>query len=155
MSDKTTRMMGAERNGGLVYEVLLVDTGTLTPEGQPIYRLGVDNLVKPATVAPVDQASTDVYTLVAGSQLDALNHLVVSYTVKNTHAANGITYKVMGGNLADMSDAVQVQAPAALAALAYGSFSTAGAVWRYYGIYIVSTVGATPGTAQVRGLTKG
>jgi len=205
MANKTTRMMGAD---GSVYKVILVDTGTVDVDNQPLYRLAVDSTLvvgdieigavelknaaddtrakvgpvsglavgdngipvaatllagaqvigkiqrDAVTVSPVTQVSTNAMLLVAGSQLDTLNHLTASYTVKND-GADSIDYEIRGGNLASFADAVVVQAAATILAAGYGSYATPTAPWRYYGVFIMSTVPATPGSGLVVGVTKG
>lgn len=107
-----------------------------------------------SSVSPSATASTDSLSLVAGSTLDTLNYDSVSYTVTNSHISNSITYTVFGANSADFSDKVITNIGTAIAAGLTSAFSGT-AVFRYYAVYIISTVVLTPGTALVRGIAKG
>ena len=100
------------------------------------------------------QASTNTSTFVTASTLDAYQAMSVSYTVKNA-GANSVNFEVIAGNLADLSDAVQVQAPATVANGAVGSYAVSIAPYVFYGIKIVDTVGGNHGTVTVRGRAKG
>jgi len=106
------------------------------------------------SVEPTAQASVDAYALVAGSVLDTLNNLTASFTIENT-GANTISWKVIAGNESTLAAAIEAQAEATVTALAYGTFNINPAIWRYYGVYIKSTVPATPGEGTVIGVTKG
>jgi len=106
------------------------------------------------TVEPTAQASVDAYTLVAGSVLDTLNSLTASFIIENT-GANSIDWKVIAGNESTLAAAIEAQAEATVLTTAYGTFSVNPAIWRYYGVYIKSTVPATPGEGTVIGVTKG
>ena len=120
----------------------------------PVYVTG--NVGRSATsVTPTAQGSTDSWTLVAGSTLDTLNNLTASYTVQNTEVTNSVDYKIKAGNASNFSDAVEVQAAATILAGAYGSYAISIAPWRYYGVFIQSTVLVTPASVLVRGVTKG
>jgi hypothetical protein len=116
---------------------------------------GANNVGRAATVvSPAAQASTDAWTDVAGSTLDTLNRLAVSYTCVNS-GADTISWRVLGANASDFSDAVEVQASADILTTAAASYSTDTAVWRYYKIQIESKVAGTPGAATVNGVAKG
>jgi hypothetical protein len=103
-------------------------------------------------VTPTAQASTNAYADVAGSTLDTQLFGSVSYTLVN--AAQTITWKVLGANASDFSDAVIVQAAADVLAAASANYSAAPAVWRYYKVQIIDKVGGTHGTVTVRGIAK-
>jgi hypothetical protein len=106
----------------------------------------------PLEVTPAAQVSTNAYADVAGSTLDTRFFTSVSYTL--TNITGTISWKVIGGNAADFSDAVIVQAAADVLAAASASYSAAMAVWRYYKVQIIDKVGGTHGTATVRGIAK-
>lgn len=99
-----------------------------------------------------DQTSTNSYVQHAGTVLDALFHRFVSMTVKV--ATNDIKWTVYGANQSDFSDKVEVQAEAVVAAAAVGSFSSASAVWRYYGAEIKSSVGGSHGAVTAAAIAK-
>lgn len=152
MTDKIARVMGAD---GSVYEVKIVDTLTFDPDtGKPIFRQGVDAQRSAIQVAPADQVTTDPFTDVAGSLLDTLNNLAVSYTLVNI-GANTLCWQVLGANQAGFADVQIVQASADVLAAGIASYSAATALWRYYKVQVKSKVAGNTGTAQVRGVTKG
>lgn len=105
-------------------------------------------------VSPADQVTTNSFALIVGSTLDTLNNLAVSFTVENT-GVNSIDWKVLGGNVSDLSDGVEVQASATILTTAFDSYSSSVAVFRYYGVQVKSTVPASVGTAVLHGITKG
>jgi hypothetical protein len=105
-------------------------------------------------VSPADQPTVDAWTDVTGSTLDSLHALTVSYTVIND-GADTISWKILAGNAADFSDAVEAQASADVLAAAIASYSTNTAVWRYYKVQVISKVALTPGAALVHGIAKG
>ena len=145
MSD--TAVIARDYITGAIVPLKVIDNGDTTFSGV-IARSA-------KAVAPVNQDTTNPYVDVAGSLLDTLNNLTASYTILNTAAVNAITWQVLGANASDFSDAVVVKAGASVLALAVDSYSANPAVWRYYKVQIKSTVAATPGTAQVRGVSKG
>jgi len=106
-----------------------------------------------STIAPAAQASTNAYVLVAGSILDTLNTRLANFTIENS-GAESIDWKVLAGNTVTLSEAIEAQAEATVAAAAYGTFSVNPAVWRYYGVYVKSSAPDTPGEATVIGVTK-
>lgn len=105
-------------------------------------------------VAPVDQASTASFVSIAGSSLDTLHTLTVSYTIVND-GLQSIDWQVLGANASDFSDAQVVSAPATILAAGVSGYSATQAVWRYYIVQIKDTVGGVHGAALVRGITKG
>lgn len=103
-------------------------------------------------VTPAAQASVAAYADVAGSTLDTLMYGSVAYTLVN--ATQTISWKVLGANASDFSDAVEVQAEADVLAAGVASYSATVAVWRYYKVQIKDKVGGTHGTVTVRGVAK-
>ena len=103
-----------------------------------------------ATVAPAGLVSTN--SLVALAPIDTISWQSLSYTI--AVITDSIDWTVYGANQADYSDEVVVQAEAAVAAAAAGSYAVAQAVYRYYRVKIKSTVAETPGTATVVGVAK-
>lgn len=103
--------------------------------------------------APDDQASVNALTVLAGSEIDARAWRSVAYTLQVITAS--VNWTVFGANESDYSDEVEVQAEAAVAANATGSFSDGEAPFGHYRAKIKSTVADTPGTATLRGLAKG
>jgi hypothetical protein len=104
-------------------------------------------------VAPVGQLSTAATVEVAGARLDASHLGSVSYTCKV--ATNAVTWQVTGANLADYSDEVVVNGPVSVGAGAVGTYAVAQAVYQFYRVSIIDTVGGTHGTATVTGHAKG
>lgn len=104
---------------------------------------------------PAAQATTNAWTDVAGSALDALHCGSVAYTLRNTDGANGLNWKVLASNDVAFAASVEVQASALVAAQASGSYSATVAVWRYYKIQVQSAVGGAHATAVVAGVAKG
>jgi hypothetical protein len=107
-----------------------------------------------SSVSPSDQPSTNAYADVTGSTLDTLNHMTISYTIVND-GAQSIDWEVLGANAADFSDAQVVLSPATILAAGVSGYSAAQAVWRYYKVQIIDTIGGSHGAALVRGITKG
>ncbi len=103
-------------------------------------------------VTPAAQASVNAYADVIGSTLDTQMYGSVAYTLVN--ATQTISWKVLGANASDFSDAVEVQAEADVLAAASASYSATVAVWRYYKVQIKSKVAGVHGTATVRGIAK-
>ena len=115
----------------------------------------IANLVEvPQEVSPAAQASTNSYVAVTGSPLDVTWQKSVAYTIENT-GADTIDWRVVAGNASDFSDAIIVQAEAAVAAAAFGNYSVVTAVWKHYRVEVKSTVADTPGEATVLGVGKG
>lgn len=98
------------------------------------------------------QASTNSMTTVAGADIDASAWRSVSYTI--TVITNSVNWQVLGANVSDYSDAVVVQASAAVAAAGVSSFSVTQAPFRFYRVQITDTVGGTHGTATLNGTAK-
>jgi len=103
---------------------------------------------------PAAQATTNAWTDVAGSALDTLHCGSVAYTIRNTHGANGLNWKVLGSNDAAFTASVEVQASALVAAGASDDYSAAVAVWRYYKVQVQSAAAGLHATAVVVGLAK-
>ena len=97
--------------------------------------------------APAAQLTIDADHPLHGAEVDMAGYTSLSYTL--TCITNGVTWTVMGGNLATYADEVIAQAAAPVAVGAVGSYSTALAVFRYYRVLIKATVGASQGTATV------
>ena len=149
-TDDTRAKVGAV-SGLAVSDNGIVTATTLLAGTQSIGTVG-----RSATsVTPTAQGSTDSWTLVAGSILDTLNSSSVSYSVKNTEVTNSVDYKILAGNTSNIAEAVEIQAAATILAGAYGGYAISIAPWRYYGVYIQSTVVVTPATVTVVGITKG
>lgn len=109
---------------------------------------------KYTTVAPTAQASTSSYLIVAGSLMNTLNRNSLSYTIKNT-GAESIDWKIVAGNLSDLSDGVIVNAAATITAGAYGTaYAVTTTPYAWYAVYIVDTVGASHGEATINGICK-
>lgn len=102
------------------------------------------------TVAPTPLLSTN--SLVALAAIDVGPWLSLAYTI--AVATNSIDWTVFGANAADYSDEQVVQAEAAVAAAATGTYAVAQAPYRYYRVKIKSTVAGTHGTATVVGIAK-
>lgn len=140
--------LGTVDQGDAGAEAWLVDgSGVTQPISGNVGRIST-------TVTPTAQASTASSVIVVGSNLDTLNTLTVSYTIKNT-GAESIDWIVYGANASNFSDKVVVNASATITAGSTSSYSTTLAVFRYYGVYIVDTVGGNHGEATIIGITKG
>lgn len=85
--------------------------------------------------------------------IDARQMRTVCYTI--AVAGNAVTWTVEAGNDASFSDAVQVQAPASVAAAGTSKFVDTAAAYGFYRVKIKDTVGGTHGTATVNGNAKG
>jgi subtilase family serine protease len=88
-------------------------------------------------------------------QLQVINASNLVYFIKNTHAANGLTFKVEGV-LVDNGQAITIKGDTAVAGLASSTDSVQNliaayrdAVFRQINVYLKSTVGATPATFEV------
>lgn len=103
---------------------------------------------------PAAQATVDAWADVAGSLLDTLHCGSVAYTLRNTHGANGLNWKVLASNGPAFGASVEVQASALVAAGAAGTYSATVAPWRYYKIQVQSAVAGNHATAVVVGLAK-
>jgi len=103
-------------------------------------------------VAGSVQASTNAYAML-GVVLDCRAANSVALTVIN--ADQTITYKVQGANRSTFADAVEVQAPADLAAAAIGYYASASPVYAYYRVMIIDKVGGTHGNAVMTAIVKG
>ncbi len=106
----------------------------------------------PVSVSPADYTTTDAYVDIG--KLDSYGKTRVVYTIYNAHAANVIKWKV----LASLDDVtyVELEAEATLAGVTAASWvaDATETSYRYFKLQVKSSVGATPGTAQVRGYSK-
>jgi len=118
--------------------------------------MGTTNAVSRAAtvVTPSATASTNTYVLVPNALIDTLNSFSGTFTILNT-GADSINWKVLAGNGSGLTEAIEAQAEATVTAGAYGTFSVTPAIWRYYGVYIMSSAPDTPGEATVVGTAKG
>lgn len=107
------------------------------------------------TVTPAAQATVDAWAAVVGSALDTLNLASVAYTIRNTHGANGLNWRVTAANDAAFAASVEAQASALVAAGGSDSYGLAGAPWRYYRVEVQSAVAGNAATALVVGVAKG
>jgi hypothetical protein len=106
-------------------------------------------------VTPAPQASANAGMAdVAGSTLDTLHNMAVSYTLINT-GGNSLDWQVVAANDVAFAGAVVVQASATVLSAGIGTYSATVAAWRYYKLQIVDTVGGSHGQATVHGVTKG
>lgn len=112
-------------------------------------------LLTPVKVAPVNQATTNTYAIVAGSILDARHASKICYHINNAHGANSLDWKVMAG-VDGTNFPKEAQAEAALAASADGTFEATSllAAYPYFAVYVKSTVGGAAATADVSGYAK-
>jgi len=108
----------------------------------------------PVSVSPADFTTANAYADVTGSKIDSSGKTRVVFTILNSHAANGITWKALA-SIDDVTYA-EVKAEATLAALASSSYvaSATDTSYRYFKLQAKSTVGGSHGTAQVRGYAK-
>lgn len=107
-----------------------------------------------ALVTPVEQATVNAWADVTGSTMDTLHCGSVAYTVRNTHGANGLNWKVLASNDAAFTVSIEAQASALIAASATDNYSATVAVWRYYKVQVQSAVGDSHATAVVIGVAK-
>ena len=92
---------------------------------------------------PLDHPTTDGY--VDGEILDARLLEDKVFHIKNTHAANGLTYKLLACIDPNLWTEVVATAPLAAGAEA---ITTSTVVWAYYKFQVMSTVAATPATVR-------
>jgi len=92
---------------------------------------------------PLDHPTTDGY--VDGEILDARLLEDKVFHIKNTHAANGLTWKLLG--CIDPNLWTEVVAAAPLVAGAE-VITISTAVWAYYKFQVMSTVAGTPATVR-------
>ncbi len=114
--------------------------------------LASDQLASYVTVAPAGQLSTAAVVVLAGCEIDARGRISICYTI--SVATNDVTWSIWGANAADYSDEVSVNGSLSVAAAAVGSYATSLAPYSYYRVKIIDTVGASHGTATVRGIAK-
>lgn len=100
------------------------------------------------------QASTNTNVVMVGSVMNATRALTVSFTMQNT-GVQSIQWQVRGGNLADLSGGAIVQAAATVTAGSFATYSTATAVYKFYGVFIESTVDDSHGEGTLVGIAKG
>ena len=110
------------------------------------------NTLNPVTVAPDPQASTNAYADIG--LLDAEGKTRVVYTIYNAHAANVISWKVLGS--VDNVTFIELEAEADLAGVTAASWvaSATETSYRYFKIQIKSKVAGTPANVTVRGYAK-
>jgi hypothetical protein len=110
-------------------------------------------LLEPISVAPADYTTTATWADVTGTKIDTGTKGKLAYTITNT-GANSIDWKVLASN--DDSTYVEVEASAALAAAASGSWiaSASEMSFRYFKIQAQDTTSPNHGAAQVRGYAK-
>lgn len=98
--------------------------------------------------------TTNDNTLDEGSILKAWNSMSVAFTVTNS-GNETLDYEVVAGNESDLSDAVIVQASAALTSGSVGSYAIQVSPFSYYGINLQSSAPDTPSEATILGRAKG
>lgn len=101
-------------------------------------------------VSPAAQTSTAAYAVVAGSNIDVTDYIALAYTIKVI--TNSIKWKVMGANISDFSDEVEVQSEASVAATASSSYAVSIAPYAYYRVKIIDDAGH--GVVTVTGIAK-
>lgn len=105
-----------------------------------------------ATVAPVGQLSTASTVVLAGCEFDARAWTSLTYTIAvSTH---DVTWSVWGANASDYSDETAVLTAVSVVAAAFSSYAVSLAPYAFYRVKIIDTVGASHGTATVRGIVK-
>lgn len=106
----------------------------------------------PVSVAPADYTTTDSYADIG--LIDAQGKTRVVYTIYNAHAANVIKWRVDGS--VDGVTWIELKAEATLNGVTASSWvaSATETSYRYFRMQTKSSVGATPGTARVRGYAK-
>ena len=114
--------------------------------------LASDQLASYATVAPAGQASTASVVVLAGSQIDARGRVSICYTI--SVATHDVTWTVWGANASNYSDEQSVNGSISVVAAASGAYATSLAPYAYYRVKIIDTVGASHGTATLRGIAK-
>lgn len=105
-----------------------------------------------SAVSPAAQASTDATVVLAGCEFDARPWTSIAYTI--SVITNDVTWSVWGANASNYSDEQAVLAPASVVAAATSTYVSAQAPYAYYRVKIIDTVGASHGTATVRGIVK-
>ena len=105
-----------------------------------------------ATGAIGPQASTSSTAVVAGTEMDATQFGILSYTA--VVATHDVDWSVFGANKSDYSDEVAVLSATKISAGGNSSYSTANAPYRYYRVKVIDDVGGTHGTITVNGLAK-
>lgn len=143
---------GRDPNGNVILAGLL-DTGLRDGQGQKLYAPMTAHGAQ--TVSPDNQTTTNAFADVAGSTIDSLNNVVVSYTLLNLDGANGISWQVLASNDAGFAASVTVQSSANIAAGAVGTFTTNPALYRYYKVQVKDQVNGSHAAAQVRGIARG
>lgn len=142
-----------KNNKGVEIRVGVSDAGATDGYGNTLYALATARAA--AQVTPTAQATTSSFVDVAGSTLDTLNNLTVSYTIQNSDNTNSLDWQVLAANDSAFAAPVTVQSSAAVIHNATSSYNANPAVWRYYKVQVRDTVGGSHATAVVIGITKG
>lgn len=114
------------------------------------------------------QVTTDAYTLVDDSVIDAKGRRRVGYTVKNTDGANAIKARLVGRHYSEDADGVLTPGPwvpakdsagaiieAAGIAAGAADYLSSEAEFDEYGVEIAANVGGAQGDAEVSGAAYG
>ena len=122
-----------------------------TPQAyQPDPVAGFRAVVLQSTVASYTSTSSTV--MVPGSDFDAVMWSTIAITAKVT--TNAVTWSVFGANLADYSDAIQLQVPASISANGVGSYSASFFPYAYCFVKATDTVGGTHGSISLNVMAK-
>jgi hypothetical protein len=127
----------------------------LQDQGDGTHAEAVAAAAAAAVVTPAAQATANDWAPVAGSTIDALCYRSLAYTLRNSHGANGLNWRVIASNDAAFAATVEAQASALVAAGASGAYAVAQAPYRYYRAEVQSAVPGDHATAVVVGLAKG
>jgi hypothetical protein len=114
--------------------------------------LASDQLASYAMVTPAGQVSTASTVVLAGCEFDARGRISLCYTI--SVATNAVSWSVWGANAANYSDEVAVLEAVSVATSGVSSYIATLAPYAYYRVKIIDTVGASHGTATVRGIVK-
>lgn len=104
------------------------------------------------TTSVTPQVSTNAFVDVTGSTINATSLSFVNYTLGNS-GANTITYKVLGANVSDFTNA-QTVSTADITAGSNTVVTSNPAIYSYYKVQVESKVDDTPGTITVQGIGK-
>ena len=149
----TSYISFGKNNQGTEMRLALNDVGLTDSFGNPLLALVESRSA--VQVAPAGQATTSSFADVAGSTLDTLNNLTVSYTIQNTDNTNALDWQVLAANDSAFVAPVTVQSSASVIHNATSSYNANPAVWRYYKVQVRDTSGGSHATAVVIGITKG
>ena len=105
-----------------------------------------------ASVAPVGQLSTASTVVLAGCEFDARTWTSLAYTI--SVITNDVTWSVWGANAANYSDESAVLTATSVVAATNSNYVVSLAPFSFYRVKIIDTVGASHGTATVRGGVK-